>query len=330
MSGPRVKFLSASYDARLSLENANKTRRLLLSPWYQRHWANRFSLRLDQNTKSFFENTCGGARVATSVRGSLLGLGGDVIAVDDPGLPCQDFSLHAIIEDQNGQVLAAVVSDGAGSAEHAEIGSSTACHAFIALAQQYVAEGGRVSSLDRTRVEDWIKHIARQLEEKARQSGHYVRDYSCTLLAAVIADDAAVFLQIGDGAIVTSHGEEDGWSWVFWPQHGEFANTTNFIVSENALEALEVELAPRRIEEIALFTDGIEHLVLHQGTKTVHDAFFNALLKPIRGSDTDGYNENLSEKLKAHLASRVFSERTNDDRTLLIASRKAVPTGEPK
>jgi hypothetical protein len=245
------------------------------------------------------------------------------------GLPCQDFSLHALFETENGQVLVAVVSDGAGSAEQAAVGANIACHAFISLAQQYVAEGRLVSSLDRTQVGEWIKHIAGQLEEKAQQAGHDVRDYACTLLAAVIADDAAIFLQIGDGAIVTSHGEEDGWSWVFWPQHGEFANSTNFVVSENALQVLEVELAPRRIDEIALFTDGIEHLVLHQSTKTVHDPFFNSLLKPIRGSEISGYNENLSKQLEMYLASAKFAERTNDDRTLLIASRKCVPTGEP-
>ena len=110
---------------------------------------------------------------------------------------------------------------------------------------------------------------------------------------------------------MTSHGEEDGWSWVFWPQHGEFANTTNFVVSENALDVLEFELAPRRIDEIALFTDGLENLVLHHGSKTVHDPFFNALLKPIRQSINDGYDESLSEKLTAYLGSPAFCERTD-------------------
>lgn len=84
LSGPQVKFLSASYNTNLSLQSSNKTRRLLLSPWYQRYWGDRFTLRLDQNSKSLFDNTCGGSRIATSVRGSLLGLGGDVISVDDP------------------------------------------------------------------------------------------------------------------------------------------------------------------------------------------------------------------------------------------------------
>jgi hypothetical protein len=115
---------------------------------------------------------------------------------------------------------------------------------------------------------------------------------------------------------------------VFWPQHGEFANTTNFVVSVNALQVLEFELAPRRVDEIALFTDGLENLVLHHSTKTVHDPFFNALLKPIRRSTSAGYDEDLSEKLKLYLDSPAFCERTDDDKTLLIASRKSELAGE--
>lgn len=84
LSGAQVKFLSGSYNAQLALMASNKTRRMLLSPWYQSIWGDRFSLRLDQNTKTQFDNTAGGSRIATSVKGSLLGLGGDVICVDDP------------------------------------------------------------------------------------------------------------------------------------------------------------------------------------------------------------------------------------------------------
>jgi predicted phage terminase large subunit-like protein len=84
LSGPQVRFLCGSYGERLSFEGSNMCRRLLLSPWYQRLWGHRFSLRDDQNSKSKFDNTQNGSRCATSVGGSLLGLGGDIIIVDDP------------------------------------------------------------------------------------------------------------------------------------------------------------------------------------------------------------------------------------------------------
>lgn len=83
-SGPAVKFFCASYNSALSLENANKMRRLLDSPFYQKYWGDKIIRSDDQDTKSDFGNTHGGARKSTSVGGSLLGIGGDIIVIDDP------------------------------------------------------------------------------------------------------------------------------------------------------------------------------------------------------------------------------------------------------
>src|SRR5262249_47966282 len=47
-------------------------------------WGHRFKFREDQNTKTKFDTSAGGSRLATSVGGSLLGIGGDVLTVDDP------------------------------------------------------------------------------------------------------------------------------------------------------------------------------------------------------------------------------------------------------
>lgn len=84
LSGPQVRFLCGSYGDRLSLDNSNMCRRLIMSPWYQRLWGGRFSIRDDQNTKGQFDNTKNGSRIAVSAGGSLLGFGGDVVIVDDP------------------------------------------------------------------------------------------------------------------------------------------------------------------------------------------------------------------------------------------------------
>jgi predicted phage terminase large subunit-like protein len=83
LAGPQVQFLSSSYAQTLSLRDSVKTRRLIQSPWYQKHWGSRFVLTGDVNTKGRFENDKGGYRLATSVDGTLTGEGGDVILVDD-------------------------------------------------------------------------------------------------------------------------------------------------------------------------------------------------------------------------------------------------------
>jgi predicted phage terminase large subunit-like protein len=84
LSGPQVRFLCGSYNDDLSLQNSTKHRRLLLSPWYRRYWGKRFSITADQNTKSKFDTSAGGSRISTSARGSLLGIGGDIVLIDDP------------------------------------------------------------------------------------------------------------------------------------------------------------------------------------------------------------------------------------------------------
>ena len=83
ISGPQVQFLSTSYSHTLSLRDSVKTRRLVQSPWYKKHWGERFYLTGDVNTKGRFENSKGGYRLATSVDGTTTGEGGSVILVDD-------------------------------------------------------------------------------------------------------------------------------------------------------------------------------------------------------------------------------------------------------
>jgi len=81
---PSLRFLSASYARSLSVRDAARSRRLIESPWYRRHFGASFALLPDQNEKSRFENDKGGARLATSVGGAATGEGGDVILIDDP------------------------------------------------------------------------------------------------------------------------------------------------------------------------------------------------------------------------------------------------------
>jgi len=82
-SGPQVRFLCSSYSYDLSLTLSTSTRRLLNSDWYRERWPH-VTIVPDQNTKTRFDNANGGSRIATSVGGTLLGIGGDVLLVDDP------------------------------------------------------------------------------------------------------------------------------------------------------------------------------------------------------------------------------------------------------
>lgn len=98
---PELRFLFASYAQSLSMRDSVKCRRIIESPWYQQRWGDRFQLTGDQNTKSRFDTTKNGYRLATSVDGSLTGEGGDIIVVDDP---------HNVRESESEATRGAVLS----------------------------------------------------------------------------------------------------------------------------------------------------------------------------------------------------------------------------
>ncbi|CAI2931868.1 MULTISPECIES: PP2C family serine/threonine-protein phosphatase [Aminobacter] len=241
------------------------------------------------------------------------------------GAPCQDTCTYSVYDASEGPILVAVVCDGAGSAVHSAVGSWLSAQILLEQAFVHFDGGGRVDEIDRAKAANWVVEIAERIEAHSSSLNHALRDYACTLVAAIVGPESAAFVQIGDGAIVVSHGQDDGWSYVFWPQHGEFANTTNFIVSKNAVDVLDFEIAPRAINEIAIFSDGIENLVLHQASRSVHGDFFDAMFPPVRRSTVSGEDVALSEGLKAYLLSPVICERTDDDKSLLMATR--VTTG---
>ena len=73
--------------------------------------------------------------------------------------------------------------------------------------------------------------------------------------------DYALFFQIGDGCIV--FGDKTGYSTVFWPEQGEYANMTYFVTDDDFLEHIRIDHKVSPPEEIAVFTDGLQNLVSH-------------------------------------------------------------------
>ncbi len=237
------------------------------------------------------------------------------------GLPCQDSFGVELVDTSHGAVLVSVVSDGAGSAAHSERGSKVAVETSLHLIRGYLNAGGTVSSIQRDLAVSWVSEIQRVITELTEQADSTAREFACTLLVAIIGSDSAAFVQIGDGAMVTANEAEGGWSYIFWPQHGEFANTTNFVTSPHSTEIMDFELADRRIDNFASFSDGIENLVLHHSTKSVHAPFFTSMLGPVQQLARPGLDNPLSESLAKYLSSPRVCERTDDDKSLVLASR---------
>jgi hypothetical protein len=218
--------------------------------------------------------------------------------------------------------------DGAGSASRSLDGATLAVDRFL----RDFGDASRQSGLDgitKEFVEDWLSRVRSEIWNRAETHDLSPREFACTILGAVVGYGRAAFFQIGDGAIVVSNrAEPDDYGWVFWPQHGEFANQTNFITQDNALEVLEFELEERCVDEIAIFTDGIERLVLDLREKTAHAPFFRTLFGWLVKAEPAPVGEEItaSEVVSRYLGSKRINDRTDDDKTLILASRRRAPT----
>ena len=87
IKNPKLRFITASYSADLSIEHSTRSRDIITSDWFKKRWEDLFHIKKDQNLKSRYENNFLGVRRATSVGGTVTGQGGDFLIVDDPVSP---------------------------------------------------------------------------------------------------------------------------------------------------------------------------------------------------------------------------------------------------
>ena len=124
------------------------------------------------------------------------------------------------------------------------------------------------------------------------------------------------FVQIGDGAIIL--GNDTLYGVVFWPQSGEYANSTNFLTSDEYEKQLEFLATPSKCSKVALMTDGIERIALRFDSQTPHIPFFDPLFRALSSTaDLDSLNEGL----RGFLGSNSVQLRSDDDKTLVLAAR---------
>lgn len=230
-------------------------------------------------------------------------------------LLCQDSHAVRLLGDIGNQTLVACVADGAGSAKHSDAGSAIASRAIVERASTFFDAGGKLSQLARQDVVHWCEEVRGQIEREATERNCEPRELATTICVAMVAPNFACFFQIGDGAIVVRrHGI---YGVVFWPQSGEYANSTNFLTSPQFETYLDFIGTDAVCSDVALMTDGLERLALRFDSQTPHTPFFEPFFRTIRAAeDCTGLNA----ALESFLASAPVRERSDDDKTLVLAS----------
>ncbi len=247
------------------------------------------------------------------------------------GTPCQDASRVVEVETHAGPpALLCMAADGAGSAERAEVGARLAQQAFWSQACLYLREtSGGVASITRDTVVSFLNCALDGLTSEAAAENRPLRDYACTFLGAIVDAETAVFCQIGDGVIVRAEADGQGYVPVTWPENGEYANSTYFLTAEDAFLHLQFAAETGQVDEVALLTDGLQNLALRLRDRAVHGPFFAPFFDALR-AEPPGPACRLSPHLEAWLASPAVLARTDDDKTLILATYRppATPVSE--
>lgn len=249
------------------------------------------------------------------VNGSVIGT-----SHVESGALCQDVSLAGIIPSGSGEsVLVAVASDGAGSAPLSHVGAAIACSVVYEKLKYFVSTSTEAVDFAAFEHERLLHELRLAIEERAEIDGTSARDFACTLLLAAVGEASSLFLQIGDGAIVVGSGTAR--RIVFWPEAGEYANMTYFVTDESASGHLHASVVPDTVSEVAVFTDGLQRLALRYDERRAHEPFFAPLFQNLR--QWAGTQDALTSALVTWMESDTVNERTDDDKTLVLAVRVA-------
>jgi serine/threonine protein phosphatase PrpC len=228
------------------------------------------------------------------------------------GIACQDAHRWAILS--NGCLIIAV-ADGAGSAARSGEGAQCAVEAAETTLSHLLEDGPPIDD------QAWREAIAATLEAAlaavdthAEGMNTPVRDFATTLTVVAATAEHLAVGQVGDGVAVAEGA--DGLFLAVAPQRGEYANEVSLLTSPQAVEGAAIVTFPAAVRALTVTTDGLLRLAVRLPSHAPHAPFFRplfAFLAETADLTTAG------EELARFLASERVCDRTDDDKTLVLA-----------
>lgn len=211
-------------------------------------------------------------RVFTNSPADILGISyqGDNHVRTLPRIPCQDYHSFSKVNDVWN---VAIVSDGAGSKEHSDIGSKAVCAAFTFYLSRLLESSKHFASGDIPCEKIWdleframLAKFQSELKSKDMFKSYDFGSYAATIVILAYSPKGCLFAHVGDGrAGVKVNGE---WKSILTPHKGEEANQTIFsttveFASKPALMMSgvfvpETKVIEGRLEAFVLMSDGCE------------------------------------------------------------------------
>jgi hypothetical protein len=216
-----------------------------------------------------------------------------------------------------GEYLIAIACDGAGSSSHGGQGAAIAARSITVSAKNALEATGMF--VTDAAIWEWIDLARDQIAAVAKRLKLTPRDFATTVVMVISNGQKTITLHIGDGAAIARDRDAAIWIALSWPEHGEYASTTFFLTDEKDVRA-RISRTDNPVDRLAVFTDGIERLALDFNAGLPHTPFFTGISAPVAAATMAGSNVPLSAKLGDYLCSPAVNERTDDDKTLILAA----------
>ncbi len=218
-----------------------------------------------------------------------------------------------------GNFIIAIACDGAGSARYGGAGAALAARMIPEFAQNSIARSGCQPEIDE--IVEWLCAVRDVIFNAAERRNCEPGAFASTLVLAISDGSTTQTIHIGDGAIVARPVSGPDYQVLSWPHNGHYASETFFITDSCVHLHAAVYEAP--IDQLAVMTDGIERLALDFRERCAHPGFFTRMfapLAPLAPTAMHGREPVLSRKLRNFLGSTPVKERTDDDKTLILAA----------
>jgi len=227
-------------------------------------------------------------------------------------------AFSCFLAGSDASAFCAVVCDGAGSAAFGGEGASLIVRTVSRGLREHFKRAATVPTDDQ--IWSWVDECRDLLADVASARGKTRRDFASTLVLLVVSGGDALAVHVGDGAIVV-RSTEGAWKALSWPESGEYASTTYFLTDDPA-PRLRIDRHGADFDAVAVFTDGIENLALDHAALVPHEPFFRSMVGPLDQATSEGKVRSISDALAGFLSSQRVCERTDDDKTLITASRR--------
>ena len=221
-------------------------------------------------------------------------------------IPCQDKT-HVL---EMSDALTAALADGAGSAEHSELGAECVTRTICQLLTNNFDRYFETDDASFVAVE-MLDVLKQDLSNVASEVNCEIRDLASTLLAVAVKDRHFIAMHLGDGVIGCLDGEE--LKVLSPPDNGEFINETTFVTSIDAI--VHLRLSKGELDNLSAFilmSDGTAAGFYQRRTQTLTPVI-KRLIHAVKLMAIDEVETALVENIKETLC-----KVTTDDCSLIL------------